>query len=187
MITWPKAMMRFGVLALPLLLLALACHTPQTAVVSLAPVDASAPQHEVAPAPAPKSADLEWRIIAKKFVEDPNGGVPKEMWVKVELWFGGERIASFNFGEPDCNEGHVEPNEEVAARLECYYAGGGDYVDVIERTPNNFEVVSYDQEESYADEPNQPKSDVKVVAKFRARRPLATRLVEPDGGARSYR
>ena len=90
-------MTRSGALAV----LLVACHALQAAVVSLAPVDASAPPHEVAPSPEPKSDDLEWRIVAKKFVEDPNGGLPKEMWVKVELRFGGERIASFDFQDPD--------------------------------------------------------------------------------------
>ncbi|HSQ65929.1 MAG TPA: hypothetical protein VLM85_22060 [Polyangiaceae bacterium] len=176
-------MMRSGALVV----LLVACHAPQAAVVSLAPVDASAPPHEVAPAPEPKSDDLEWRIVAKKFVEDPNGGLPKEMWVKVELRFAGERIASFDFQDPDCNEGPPDPNEKLVARLECYYAGGGDYVDVFERVPNDFEVVSYQQSESYEDEPNPPKDGVKVVAQFRARGPITTRLVDPDGGARRSR
>ncbi len=161
------------------LLLLAGCQARAPAVVSIAPVDAAAPNH-VAPRPVVnQSGDLEWRILDKKFVEDPNGGAPKEMWVKIELRLGGQRLASFEFGEPDCSTETI-PEEKVVARLDCYYAGGGDYVDVIERAPGSFEVVSYGQSESYADEPEPPKTDMRVVARFRSDVPITQQLVEPS-------
>ncbi len=169
--------------ALPVAVLLAGCRaTEPTSVVSLPTIDA-APQREVVARPAPATAgDLEWRIVDKRLVEDPNGGLPKEMWVKVELWVGGQRLAAFNFQEPDCTSGVDEQDakQKIVARLECYYAGGGDYVEVIERAPNDFEVVSYAQDESYEDEPNPPKEGMKVVARFRANAPLTTRLIEPN-------
>jgi hypothetical protein len=162
-----------------------ACHSADLPAHDLpASASASAPPVAGSLLPPPPATKLVWRVMQHTFVEDDAGGAPIEMKVVLELEAQGVVVAGpFELSEPGCTLGGISTDPAVASALSCYYAGGGDYVEVREKSPGAYVVVRYYRGEGYSDEPDPPKSDESVLGSFRAARPpLESEIVARDGG-----
>ncbi len=126
---------------------------------------------------------LVWRVLDHAFVE--KDGVPTVMRIVLRLEVGNATVGPFELGEPGCTLGGYGDDPSVVAGLTCYYAGGGDYVEVHETSPGSYVVTTYAQAESYPDEPSQKEAKRKLGTFIAARPPLEQVIVALDGGAYS--
>ena len=135
-----------------------------------------------APHPEEPSTSLVWRVLDHVFVEE--AGVPLTMRVVIQLEVGHAVLGPFELQEPGCTLGASSNDATVIAGLTCYYAGGGDYIEVRETSPGQYAVTTYAQSESFADEPEPAKVGQRSLGKFYAARPpLDQHIVSADGGA----
>lgn len=162
-----------------------ACHRRESAIADphdgagIVSVIASAPvvPHDAGPTP-----HMIWRVLGRHYFED-EAGVPRDIWIEVQLEVAGKVFGPWKFVAPACTLGASEDKRSVA-QLSCYYAGGGDYIDVRRKKPGQYAVVRYAQDEGYADEPSKPEN-VTTIGTFETNDALDDAIVTADGGAYS--
>ena len=137
---------------------------------------ASAPAAREAGPPPPH---LIWRVMRQHYVEE--AGVPREMWIDVQLEVAGKVLGPWRFDAPSCWLGGLSKNAHSVAQLTCYYAGGGEYIDVREKKPGHYVVIKYAQDEGYADEPSKPEG-MTTVGTFDTMDAIDVAIVSADGG-----
>ncbi len=127
-------------------------------------------------------AQIVWRVLDHKYVED-DAGRPLEMWVNVQLEVAGKLFGPWRFGAPSCAL-ERQAGKHTVSKLSCYYAGGGDYVEIRGEKPGEYVVVTYAQDEGWADEPA-PKTNTKIVARIQTSSLVYDAIVAADGGSYS--
>ena len=149
---------------------------------------APVPSSVLAPGPPPSPIDaapraaVVFRVLDHAFIEDDAGGAPKAMWIKLQVEVDGEIVGPFRIDEPSCTLASPPADSHVLSRLSCYYAGGGDYVEVRQKRPREYLVIQYYQGESYIDEPARP-APPKTLGTIHTTRtlPRSDALVAADG------
>jgi len=177
-----------AVRALVLIMCVTACHRPSADHATTDPRDVSPEAMAAAPASAAPIVvvagpppDIVWRVLGHKYVEN-DASYPIEMWVKVQLEVAGRTFGPWKFAAPACTIGAAFDKNGIA-QLTCYYAGGGDYVEVLEKKNGEYAVIRFAQDEGNADEPA-PKRNVTTIATLKPATPLRTdAILTADGGA----
>ena len=165
-----------------------ACHRAST---DHATVDVRPTQSEAAVAASASVAplvrdagpppDIVWRVLGHKYVEN-DASYPIEMWVDVRLEVAGKTFGPWRFGAPACTIGAVFDKNGIA-QLTCYYAGGGEYVEILEKKAGEYTIIRFAQGEGYADEPTPKKEGLKTIASITTKSPLVSdAIVTADGG-----
>jgi len=123
-----------------------------------------------------------WRVLDHRDVQD-DAGHPLEMWIRVQLEVAGKTFGPWTFGSSTCA---LEPPESkrIVSFLSCYSAGRGDYVEIREKKPGEYAVVTYARDEGWRDEPA-PKENVKTVGTIQASSLARDAIVSADGGTYS--
>jgi hypothetical protein len=159
----------------------LACHSDST----LSPDRAARSPAIAEGASGVEPGAIRWRVLDHAFVEDDAGHAPHEMWVKIQLEVEGHVVGPFTLDEPGCTLGSESTDPNVVSALSCYYAGGGDYVEIQAKGGEYVVLTYYQGEGSEVDDPAPPKTNMKTLGTFHVAHALsadAAALVAQDGG-----